>query len=453
MKPTHSKPKNCVKILFEPKRYLLGAMLAFFLMIFMPGNVQAACCLCATTVSTTSSAEWKTTIQEVEDHIDQEFSDLRDWMINDFWENQMLPALMEMAEQLTAVAMQQVAIVGTFLDAKHQLETQQVIQKIQAQAHKDYSPSNGVCEFGSSAKSLAASERKAEFNALLLSQRSQDRSLGHVNTAAATGDYGDKKSRIKQFREKFCDPADNNNGLGYLCDHDQDGDPTTAGTGATNRVRMNKDIDYVRTVEGPWTLDVDFTDAVITDNEEEIIALANNLYGHNVMTRPPAKELEPLTSGLLITNMQKHYLDMRSVIAKRSVAENSFNAITALKSAGTPGSGDFLRGVLSELGVPAGDINTMVGINPSYHAQMEVLTKKIYQNPDFYTNLYDKPANVSRKGVAIQGIALMQKFDLFKSYLRNEASLSVLLELAVMELQDEVETEIAKTKLSPEPAN
>ena len=73
---------------------------------------------------------------------------------------------------------------------------------------------------------------------------------------------------------------------------------------------------------------------------------------------------------------------------------------------------------------------------------MEVLTKKVYQKPDFYTNLYDTPANVDRKEVAMQAIGLMQKFDIFKSYLRNEASLSVLLEMEVVTLQNEVENEI-----------
>ena len=73
---------------------------------------------------------------------------------------------------------------------------------------------------------------------------------------------------------------------------------------------------------------------------------------------------------------------------------------------------------------------------------MEILTKKAYQDPRFYTNLYDKPANVERKGAAIQAIGLIQKFDMLKSYLRTEASLSILLELAVEELQDEIEDAI-----------
>ena len=113
-----------------------------------------------------------------------------------------------------------------------------------------------------------------------------------------------------------------------------------------------------------------------------------------------------------------------------------------MKTEGTVGSKEFIVSYLEELGMPPGDINAFVGENPSYHAQMEILTKKAYQSPLFYTNLYDKPTNVERKGVAMQAIGLMQKFDLFKSNLRTEASLSVLLELSVEQLQRKVEDDL-----------
>ena len=219
---------------------------------------------------------------------------------------------------------------------------------------------------------------------------------------------------------------------------------------------MNKDIDYVRTVDFPWTLDVDFTNtSAPTNNEEEVLALASNLYGHEVFVRAPSKGLQG-RPGVTLNSIQKLYLDMRAVVAKRSVAENSFNAIMSMKTSGTPGSRDYLVELLRQLGIPNtapdNDIDRLLGPEPSYWAQMEVLTKKIFQNPDFYTNLYDTPANVERKGVAVQAIGLMQKFDIYKSYLRNEATLSVLLELATQELQDEVENELNQIKGGGNPA-
>lgn len=439
----------------KTKYFVLGCLFFTFGALMLPKNA-AACCICTRdTALPLLRNTWPDTFQHSANRILTEFTEHRVYFVTVFWEDNILPAMQLMADQLTAVSLMQTQIFGTFLDAKHQLETQQSIQKIAARAHKDYHPSVGMCEFGSSVKSLAASERRSEYNAIVMAQRSQDRALGSANTSASTGSDFDQESRVRQFRKTFCNPRDNNSGLAFMCDHDQNyngGD-----SGAEDKARMNKDIDFVRTVDGEWTLDIDFSDTELTNDEEEVLALASNLYGHNVFPRPPARSLED-SPNLDITSMQGFYMDARSVIAKRSVAENSFNAITAMKASGAPGSKDYIKAVLKELGVddengPPADLEAMLGENPSYYAQMEVLTKKIYQNPDFYTNLYDKPANVTRKQVALQAIGLMQKFDLFKSYLRNEASLSVLLELAVMDLQDEVENEMGRLTGFGEKAN
>jgi len=40
-----------------------------------------------------------------------------------------------MTNQLTATSMQQVQIIGSFFDAKHQLETQRMFQQMTAEAH------------------------------------------------------------------------------------------------------------------------------------------------------------------------------------------------------------------------------------------------------------------------------------------------------------------------------
>ncbi len=373
----------------------------------------------------------------------------------DLWGKNINPAMGQINIKIAEGAAQQSQSAASLFDAKHQLETQLVLQKIRARAHKDYHPSTGMCEFGSATKSLAASERKSELAALQLARRSQDRALGKDGSAAAPGNTRDKRSRLRQFREKFCDPRDNNSGLEIMCKHIQnDIDATDDEIGAEEKQRMNKDIDYLRTVDAPWTLEIDFFDGKTTNEEEEVLALAANLYGNMVFYRPNPSALESKEGKEnQLRPQQELYLDMRALLAKRSVAENSFNAITSMKAQGSEGSQDGIKGskeyltaILEELGISNADDNAAIkeilGDQPSYYAQMEVLTKKIYQSPEFYTNLYDKPANVARKEVALQAIGLMQKFDLFKSYLRQEASMSILLELAVMDLQDESETNI-----------
>ena len=439
------------------------------LLLFLASSIfsnKANAILCTTCLGAVQGADsriWQEAEDQLDDRIDTEFKRVQSFIIHEMWEQSILPAMMLAAEQFTAVAMQQAMAVGMLIDAESQLDAQRLLQEIRAKTHKNYHPSIGMCEFGSLMKSVAATERRGEMTAVILSQRSLDRQLGQRDSAGMYGYLFDLKSRITQFKRVFCNEKDRDdalkdpdNAMASLCP-DIEWNDTAFNQDA--RKRMNKDIDYFALVDTPWNLNLDFTNQQIlntsaptvhNEDEEHVMAMASNLYGHDNFTRIPGKFIvnnpdKPLTA------MQRSYMDMRSIIAKRSVAENSFYAISAMKAEGNrapPGSTDpmnarlYMEHILDDLGVPNAEILDVLGENPSYYAQMEVLTKKLYQNPDFYTNLYDKPANVERKTVALQAIKLMQKFDILKSFLRGEASFSILLELAVMDLQNEIEDQI-----------
>lgn len=376
-------------------------------------RAQYSSCVCNGCVA----AEGQTT----REYIRAEFQAHREWLLGPFFENRLVPAMMMMTEQLTVVGLQQVQIIGTFFDAKMQLETQRLFQQLQAEAHKDYHPSQGICSFGTNIQSLAASERKADINAIVLSERLLDRQLNAINSLGGEGNVSDKVSRLNQFISNYCDPNDNNGGLRELC----------SGPGA----RPNRDVDYTRTIDSALTLNADFSsNGAATPDEADIMAMSANLYAHETF--------DPLPSELIGNpGLSQNYLDVRAVAAKRSVAQNSFNNIVGMKTAGS-GNSEYLQHILTELGIEASDAKAIVGDNPSYYAQMEMLAKKIYQNPDFYTNLYDKPANVARKGVAMQAISLIQERDLFKSQLRTEAMLSLILELELEKKQAKVQNEL-----------
>ena len=347
----------------------------------------------------------------------------RDWLVTEFFRDNVLPALMLFTEQMSAMAMHQSMMIGMFLDAKHQLETQRLFQELQTEAHRDYHPSEDFCWFGTAVRSMGATEQLGRFNAVALSQIQMARQLGNVNNGAAPTRDDDKAGRWNQFRERYCDPSDNNQtatagtGLSIAC-----------GSGASGTRRVNLDIDYTRAIDEPRTINANFTDAGSpTEGEQDVIALSSNLYGHDVLTRTATASL------LKGANYQHLYLALRSVAAKRNVAMNSFNSIVGLKTAGTnnmTGGSDtasFLGALLAELGVPPGEVFSIIGNQPSYYAQLELIAKKIYQNPDFYANLYDKPANVERKGVALKAIELMLDRAIFESQLRQEMATSVLL--------------------------
>lgn len=396
------------------------------------------CCAKESTCSINCTAISAGQTEATSSHINTEFINHREWMVKVMFEQHILPALMLMTEQITAMAMHQVMIIGTFLDAKHQLETQRLFQQLMAEAHKDYQPSEGMCTFGTAMRSLAASDRNTELIAAGLAARGQQRELLSGNSIAANGQASDYLSRIGQFREIYCNQNDNGGKLKDLC-------PTVS----PDLGRTDNDINYTTMVDAPLTLKLDMTDEGDADHpdnkhvqsvsadEEDILALSANLYAHKVAPTVAATFLSsqdnvPVEEGVT------HYQNVRSIAAKRSVARNSFAAIAAMKAQGEKEVEPYLYAIMKEMGVSEEEeIEKYLGDRPSYYAQMEVLTKKLYQNPVFYTELYDKPANVERKTVAMQAIELMQRRDMYRSVLRSEATLSVMLEASILDQDEE----------------
>jgi hypothetical protein len=408
------------------------ACLMVFIIISMSSGPAGAFCFCCDSNCggrfTAASVQWRSRIRSEHDntrkHFTREMQNHQQWFVRDYFKGYILPAMMRATEQLSAVGLQQVFVLGTFLDAKQQLETQRLFQEMAAQAQKDYHPSEGLCTIGSNLRSLAKSDRNSDLTMMVMAQRSLDRQLLNANANSSAGPSSDRAGRLAQFRKTYCDKNDNNQGLSVVCS-----------TGpAPPQARLNKDVDFARTVGLPLTLDINFSDSTVTPDEEDVLALSSNLYSHRVLPFIEKAKLKDNPAN------QQIYMDMRSIVAKRSVAEQSFQAITAMKSRGATNSAEtakYLRGALRELGVPSdAEADAILGTDPSYYAQMEVLTKKIFQRPQFFSDLYDKPANVARKGVAIQAIALMQSEDMYKYDLRTEALLAVLLELQVIKAQD-----------------
>lgn len=334
-----------------------------------------------------------------------------DWM----WRYNIGNALMMWTQELANAAMTEMFAIGAFFDAKHQMETQRLLQTKMADAQRDYRPDTGMCTIGTVARGLGYTTRNAEDVAHTITQNNIDRFTMTRNGSAGFGPSGDKEARFLQIRQRFCDPRDNNGSMAvYVC-------RTAPGVGT-----RNKDVDFGRTVLEPLTINADAMN--------DVMALASYLYAHNI----PA----PFPDTLFESERGKSYaLDMRSIAAKRSIATYSFGSIVGQKaegSAASAGNRQYLRNVLTNLGVPTTEAEQMIGDRPSYYAQMELLTKKIFQQPAFYVNLYEAPANVERKSAAIQALRLSQDMDKFNSVLRSEQALSALLELYIEDIQKEV---------------
>lgn len=362
--------------------------------------------------------------------------------LQDSIRNNYIAALMMMAEQLTTIMMHQAFVIGTFFDAKHQLELQRYFQEKIADANTQYHPSVQLCSFGTNIRSLAASETQAEANAHILSQRMQERNTLSADTLAHNGPVSDKASRLTRFKETFCNVNANKGDTEHICGFDNDGDAEidTAGGGPPERV--DNDIDYMRTIGSRYTIDADFTDGASTPDEEDVIALTQNLFSHDVF--------QPISSAILVKQQGKAtFQDMRSVQAMRSVINDSHSKLVGMKTHGSPDStalvADYMNNIMLDLGIPSAELQEFLGDNPSYFAQMEVLTNKMFQHPTFFVNLYQTPENVERTTVAIQALELMHDRDRFEASLRREMLISMMLELALRDKQEAVNNKLNKT--------
>ena len=143
-----------------------GAFVFVLAMVTMPQKSKAqSCCSCLFATlqeETIGSQGWLRLTGEAFAHIEvAKMLPHKIWINEWFWSGPggVGTALMFMAEQFSAIAFQQTQIIGSFMDAKFQMQTQQVLQTLRARAHKDYHPSSGMCEFGSNAKSQNAEAR------------------------------------------------------------------------------------------------------------------------------------------------------------------------------------------------------------------------------------------------------------------------------------------------------
>jgi hypothetical protein len=413
--------RESIGLLRLHQRLVSGALVAVLFLGLSMTPLKSAQAFC--TCNYPSCVDDIVAFVQTEVHITTEFDDHRqDFFVGELFEDNWRAAMQSQTAQLDAYTLMKLFTWGAFLDAKEQLERQRLFQQLTARAFKDYQPSHEMCSIGTLWNGLSAADRNTEMTAIILSKRSEDRHLGNRNSAGSGGQKLERSSRFEQFGRVYCNSHNNNNdGLDGVC------------PGSTGTERLNRDIDYTWMVEEERTKD-DFNlpDTTGTnDDDEDFIALASNLYGHDIMETSRS-------AALAYDRNDQQYIYQRAAVAKRSVAENSFYNISAMRgfgSANADQAGAYSAQFLEQLGYTPDDAVKLLGEKPSYFARMEMLNKTIYQRPEFYTNLYTQPANIDRVGASIRAVNTIQEMDSFDSSLRSEAALAVLLELRIEALQ------------------
>lgn len=360
--------------------------------------------------------------------------DLQDFIRDTYWENGVEKAFKDMSSQILAFTLGNSTIEGIFFDAKNQLNAKLALDQAHVDAVQSYRPSAALCTFATASSDLAASEQNAIANKNAMTEYVLSRALRRKDSIANIRD-NDVIASVNQYIGTYCNAQEVAGNL-------ENAPPTRSnkiaigicGQGVSDPSRINKDISIAKTVFGAATLDVNLNDGQITNDEQDIMALAKNLYGYELPLAFNSNNLGDNDPRFKETRKKYHL--MRSLIAKRNVAENSFFSIAASKSTGSGASALFLTEILTQLGMNTAQAEELISQAPSYDAQLEILTKIIYQNPNFSTALIDRPENIKRQQAAMMAIELMQRREAYKSMLRQEIIIAQLLDLFSQERFD-----------------
>jgi hypothetical protein len=363
-------------------------------------------------------------------------NDLQKYFYTNTLKPPMETAFKKLSNELRNIGAFSADTLGSLIDGQTFNQTMGVLQRQTVETLVTQTPSDQVCRFGTLSRGLALSEEKSEAAQIGLTTYMMQRQLMTKNIRSATeggegkalGRSSDKAARLVQFRKVYCEPTDSNRSLDTnVCQSPSD-------------ARSNRDIDFTRGFISPMNLKADFTSVVSgnpTSDEQDIFALASNLYAHDLPVGIGTSSFNKISESSPMSDRKLDVLmDYRSLTAKRNVAQNSFAALAAMKIEGANSPSTYYKKMAELVGLDATAQTKLIGDNPSYQAQMEFLTRKMYQTPEFFANLMDSPSNVARQQAALEGIALMQDRDIYESLRRSEIVLSNLLEMYLMREQD-----------------
>ena len=367
------------------QKFLVMLLLsAAVMVIMMPSSAYA---LCAGRCCNCNSVR-NAIMAEVKKH--------QDWLETGFWDDQVTPKIEIETDNVAKAVKQTSAINSGLTDAQSNLRTLLSRNELAADAVRDSSASNAVCRFRSLSQSLTKTDQIVANKHKDLAAASLDRQL--LKNVGASPVQDDLDARYEKFKNNFCDIKSYAESFKAFCSTAKD-------------TLVNLDIDYTRLVDTKPTIN--------TEEETSVIPMMNNLFANKVLD--PAQDL----------------MDRRALIAKRSVAENTFQSIIARRTQGDDKALGNIKALMKTMGVtPDADIEAYLTDKPSYQAQMDVLTKRLYQDAGFYKNLMDNPANLARQGVAMQSFRLMQQRDIYDSIQRSEILLSLIVEMELDQLSD-----------------
>lgn len=363
------------------------------------------------------------TEQAIKTHFYNKRDQLEEWMYNDF-ADMIIEALQKKSQQVTENRRQETNANSTIADAETAQEKGRETGDAQADNARRFQPDPQLCAAASGAINLAAADNAGEETADAANSQITAYHSYSGGSATARGQGWEKEARMKSCVDTYCDPSDHSGNVQAL------GIPKS-GSGR----RINADIDYATTLGIPLTLDA--TAEATSTGTQDVLEMSKNLYGTDMFYN--------ITPQRLNTDL----FDIRQIQAKRNVLLNSFMSQVGMKAKGAQAVTPQTTAAFKALGLSDEVIERDLKGQPSYHALMEVLTKKMYQDGNFYINLIKQPEALDRTNASMTAIANMQTRDIYATLKRQELLYGLLLEVKLLKSQRR-QTAVSATAQSAE---
>ncbi len=352
-----------------------------------------------------------------EQHIKTKFynerDDLEDWMYHDF-ADMIIEALQQKSQQLTVSDQNATTSRASRTDAEIANDAAQETAEDQAEVATEMAPRTNLCVATGATVELASSEEGGQRTQAAAAEATTRYHSYGGGGAAPRGEGWEKQERLKSCKDTYCNPDDFRGAVGVAL-----------GITAGGNRRVDNDIDVNRTLIEPLTLDImpGNTSDSSSPAFRDIMEMSKNLYGNEMFY-----DLTP-------QRLDRDLFDIRQIQAKRNVLLESFMAQVGLKSKGLNPVSAQTTAVFERLGLPDEVIQRDLKGQPSYYALMDVVTRKLYQDADYYVQLVDDPAANDRIMASGKAFQNMLSRDMAATLQRQEILYSMLLELKTLKAQ------------------
>ncbi|MES2728917.1 MAG: hypothetical protein V4621_02310 [Pseudomonadota bacterium] len=392
---------SCVGLLAAPPAWAQQSYQPF------PGTALPHCMAYCTTYSTYQGSDYQPlhsgpsgTATVIKEYVRDFFTDTKDFYLSDFVTEFVEPALKKKTQQVVSSDQQENNAEGAIADATQANEQATEIGIAQAETALDYAPHPLIGQMATYSRGLALASERMRQSRLVRGDAGTADLLAASGTLTAKGGGAVEDWRLKNLKDLYIDPDQQGGYLRKLVHGDE---------------RVNRDLDVARSLVGRNTLDLNFEDTTLSEDEQDFLALKENLASSAAMENSRMRDLA--TTDAALTDLP----ELLSLTARRSLIDRTINTIAGMRARGSDVSAPEMQALLRQLGY-ADDSPEMQDITgqASYEAHMDILTRRVFQNPNMYVNLIANPTALRRILVSQNAVRNMQQYDMYATTTRAE---------------------------------